>query len=188
MSRLLTARVNGDLLTDEQLVSMLRNWTVGELGTIAAAVGIIVEFLARRPDVQQLVRDNPQIRQAAMDEMLRLEPPLISNRRRTAKPVVVRGRTIPADQPVTILWPAAQRDPHTFEDPTEFRLDRSPADNLLYGRGPHYCPGEGLSRLELGVLLDAFLEAVPQFSQVGVPVRAQHPAGGFTQIRISTAG
>lgn len=188
MSRLLSARVDGGLLTDSHLVSMLRNWTVGELGTIAAAVGIIVEFLARRPDVQQQLRANPQLRQRAMDEMLRLEAPLISSRRRTARPVVLRGREIAADQPVTILWPAAQRDPATFANPTEFRLDRDPGSNLLYGRGPHYCPGEGLSRLELGILLDAFLEAVPGFSPVGVPVRAEYPAGGFTQVRITTAG
>lgn len=187
MARLLSARVAGEPLSDGQLVSMLRNWTVGELGTIAAAIGIILEFLARRPDVQQLLRDRPHVRQAAMDEILRLHAPLIANRRRTARSVAVRQREIPADQRVTILWSAAQRDPHRFEDAAEFRLDRRPADNLLYGRGPHYCPGEGLSRLELGMLLDAFLDAVPGFTLAAAPVRETYPAGGFAEVRIAVA-
>lgn len=187
MARLLAARVHGHPLADAQMVSMLRNWTAGELGTIAAAVGIIIEHLARRQDLQELLRRQPEVRQAAMDEMLRLEAPLIANRRRTARSVSVDGRVIPADQPVTILWSAAQRDPRRFEDPADFRLDRDPGDNLLYGRGPHYCPGEGLSRLELGTLMDEFLRAVPRFrSAAGTAApRAQYPSGGFSEVRIS---
>ena len=180
---LLAERLDGRALTDGELVSIVRNWTAGELGTISAAVGIIVEVLARRPDVQDLLRAQPGLRQPAMDEMLRLEAPLISNRRRTTRPVSLAGRTIPAEAPVTILWPAVQRDPDIFDDPTAFRLDRDPADNLLYGRGPHYCPGEGLSRLELGILLDALLDTLP-FRLAGEPVRASAPAGGFAEVRI----
>lgn len=183
-STLLGEQVDGRALTDSELVSILRNWTAGELGTIAAAVGIVVEFLSRRPDVQQLLHAEPGLRQAAMDEMLRLEAPLIANRRRTTRELEVSGRTIPADARVTILWPAAQRDPDAFPDPTSFRLDRPAADNLLYGRGPHYCPGEGLSRLQLGVMLDVLLERLPPFDAAGAPERAHYPAGGFARVRI----
>lgn len=181
---LLDEQVDGRALTNGELVSIVRNWTAGELGTISAAVGIIVEFLARRPDVQDLLRAQPGLRQPAMDEMLRLEAPLISNRRRNTRPVPVGGRTIPAGAPVTILWPAVQRDPDVFDDPTAFRLDREPDDNLLYGRGPHYCPGEGLSRLELGILLDALLDTLPPFRLAGEAVRASAPASGFAKVRI----
>jgi hypothetical protein len=184
---LLDEPVQGRRLTDAELVSILRNWTAGELGTISAAVGIVVEFLARRPDIQALLRSQPGLRQIAMDEMLRLEPPLIANRRRTVRDVELSGRLIPADAPVSILWPAVQRDPRTFPEPTTFRLDRDPGDNLLYGRGPHYCPGEGLSRLQLGVLLDVLLRLLPPFRPAGAPVRAQYPAGGFTQVHIDWA-
>jgi cytochrome P450 len=99
----------------------------------------------------------------------------------------MRGRTIEADAPVTVLWAAAQRDPRVFEDPAEFRLDRDPNDNLLYGRGPHYCPGEGLSRLELGVLLDELLLKAPAFTLAPhrEPVRAVYPSGGFSEVRIT---
>ena len=184
--QLLDERVDGRPLTDEELVSIVRNWTAGELGTISAAVGIIVEFLARNPDVRARLRAGPDdLRQAAIDEMLRLEAPLVTNRRRATRPVHVADRVIPSDAPVTILWPAVQRDPAVFAEPTEFRLDRDAAGNLLYGRGPHYCPGEGLSRLELGIVLDTLLAAKPAFRLAGEPVRASAPAGGFAEVQIT---
>jgi cytochrome P450 len=187
VAQLLEEQIDGKPLSDSQLVSIVRNWTAGELGTIAAAVGIIIEFLARRPDMLEMLRTRPELHQAAMDEMLRLEAPLIANRRRTTRSVTMRGRTIEADAPVTVLWAAAQRDPRVFEDPAEFRLDRDPNDNLLYGRGPHYCPGEGLSRLELGVLLDELLLKAPAFTLAPhrEPVRAVYPSGGFSEVRIT---
>ncbi|MEI2785844.1 MAG: cytochrome P450 [Candidatus Nanopelagicales bacterium] len=176
-------RVAGQPLTDAQIVSIVRNWTAGELGTIAAAVGIIVGFLAQHPQEQQLLRERPALRQPAMDEILRLDAPLIADRRRTAVPVTASGRDIPADEPVTILWPAVQRDPARFDAADQFRLDRDPRDNLLYGRGVHYCPGEGLARLELGVFLDEFLHAIPAFELVAAQ-RAGYPSGGFRALRV----
>jgi cytochrome P450 len=187
--RLLAETVDGVALTDAQMVSMLRNWTVGELGTIAAAIGIVAEFLARRPDIQRLLRSSPDLRQPAIDEMLRLEAPLIANRRRTTAPVVLAGRMIPGEEPITILWPAAQRDPRAFPEPTEFRLDRDSGRNLLCGRGPHACPGEGLARLQLGVLLEELLRRVPVFARTPgtAPKRAAYPAGGFTEVCVTWA-
>lgn len=182
---LLREQVHGRPLTDDELVSMLRNWTVGELGTIAAAVGIICEFLARRDDVRARLRSGMD--QRALDEMLRLEAPLISNRRRTAQSVTVSGVEMPAGAPVTIVWPAAQRDPDVFVDPEQYREDRPAEANLLYGRGIHYCPGEGLSRLELGVFTEEFLARVPEFEMMSPARRAAPPSGGFHWIELALA-
>jgi cytochrome P450 len=182
--RLVRERVHDRHLSSADLVSMMRNWTAGELGTIAAAVGIIVEFLARRPDVSELLRRQPRLRQRAIDEMLRLDAPLIRNRRRTTASVAVGDRTIPGDAKVTIVWAAAQRDPDAFTDATEFRLDRDPSGNLLYGRGPHACPGEGLARVELGAFLDEWLDRVPAY-EVRERVRARYPSGGFSRLLVA---
>lgn len=183
--QLVAERVNDRPLTDEELVSIVRNWTAGELGTISAAVGITVAFLARHRDVQDMLRAQPNLRQAAIDEMLRLEPPLLSNRRRTTRTALVAGRSIPAEEPVTILWPAVQHDPTVFPEPSEFRPDRDAAHNLLYGRGVHYCPGEGLARLELEIALDTLLMERPGFRVAAAPVRAIPPAGGFAEVQVT---
>lgn len=179
---LLHERAGDRALRDDEIISIIRNWTVGELSTIAASVGIIAVFLARNPEVQRRLRDDPSLLTAAGDEILRLHAPLIANRRRTTRPVEIGGREIPADERVMVLWASANRDERVFGDPDEFRLDRDPADNLVYGRGVHYCPGAPLARLELRVIFEELFAATRWIETVegADAVNAAYPAGGYT--------
>ncbi|MHB1063450.1 MAG: cytochrome P450 [Georgenia sp.] len=181
---LLGETVDGRPLTDEEIVSIVRNWSVGELGTIAAGVGIIADFLATRPQIQAALRADRSRLEEACDEILRIHAPLIANRRRTTRPVTVPGRDIPAGERVMVLWASANRDESVFGDPDEFRLDRDPADNLLYGHGVHYCPGAPLARLELRVFLEELFAGTTAVEPAGSgePARAAYPAGGFATL------
>ncbi|WP_347355021.1 cytochrome P450 [Intrasporangium sp.] len=183
---LLTERVDGRPLDDAEIVAIVRNWTVGELGTIAASVGIIVEFLATHPEVQDRLRADRSLLVAATDEILRIHAPLISNRRRTTGEVTIAGRKIPAEERVIVLWASANRDERVFGDPDEFRLDRDPADNLLYGRGLHDCPGAPLARLELHEVLDALFDATSRIEPAPGTERtlATYPASGFATVTV----
>src|SRR5690625_5155415 len=158
-ARLLHEQVDGRPLTDTEIVSILRNWTVGELSTIAASTGIMAHSLAEHPELQDHLRARPQDLPAAIDEMLRIHPPLIANRRVATRDVELGGRQIPAGDRLTVIWASANRDEQVFGDPDEFRLDRDPADNLLYGAGIHVCPGAPLARLEMRVFLEELLAA-----------------------------
>lgn len=183
-TRLLGERAWGRPLTDDELVSMLRNWTVGELSTISASVGILAHYLAAHPSTQQQLRDDPSLIGAANDEILRIHPPLIANRRITTKAVEVGGRHLGAGERVTVLWASANRDDSVFGDPDEFRLDRDPADNLLYGRGIHVCPGAPLARLELRVLVEELLARTTELALAPpvAPVHAHYPGSGFATL------
>ncbi len=182
-TRLLGERVWDRPMTDDELVSLLRNWTVGELSTISASVGILAHYLATHPSTQQLLRDDPSLISATNDEILRIHAPLIANRRVTTDPVEVGGRLIGAGELVTVLWASANRDEAVFGDPDEFRLDRDPADNLLYGRGIHVCPGAPLARLELRVLVEELLARTVELAPAGVaPARAHYPGSGFATL------
>lgn len=178
---LLQETVEGRALTDEEIVSIVRNWTVGELGTIAASIGIIGAYLAEHPELQTLLRADPSLAERASDEILRIHPPLIANRRRTTCPVQLGGREIPEGERLVVVWASANRDEETFGDPDEFRLDRDLSQNLLYGRGVHYCPGAPLARLELRVFIEEILAATTQI-KLGVdaePINAHYPASGY---------
>ena len=72
----------------------MRNWTVGELGTISASVGILAHYLAERPELQRQLRKQPSLLPAAIDEILRIHAPLIANRRVTTRAVEIGGREI----------------------------------------------------------------------------------------------
>jgi len=132
--------VDGQPLSRGAIASILRNWTVGEIGTIAASVGIIAEWLACHPDWQQRLRGQPELQAEAIEEMLRLHGPLVVHRRVASCPAHVGGHEFEAGERVTVHWTAANRDPRVFEAPEEFRLGRDQSRNLLYGAGIHVCP------------------------------------------------
>lgn len=181
---LLRQQIGGRPLNHEEIVSILRNWTVGELGTITACVGILAHYLAQKPQLQRQLREEPSLLPAAIDEILRLHAPLISNRRVTTKPVEIGGRRIAAGERVTLIWASANRDEAVFGDPDEFRLDRDPDENLLYGRGIHVCPGAQLARLELRVVMEELLKGTSEIAPAPgrQPVLAIYPAGGFSEL------
>lgn len=183
-TRLLSERVEGRPLSDEEIVSILRNWTVGELGTIAASVGIVAHYLSENAEVQQRLRDDLSLVGPAVDEILRMHAPLISNRRVTTRPTEVGGQPLEPGERLTILWASANRDEDVFGDPDEFRLDRDPSLNLLYGAGIHDCPGAPLARMELRVLVEELLEGTTglQPATDEHAVRAVYPGSGFSRL------
>lgn len=183
-TRLMNETVDGRRLTDAELVSLMRNWTVGELGTISASIGSLMQFLAANPDWQQRLRDEPGILPEVIDEILRLDAPLMSNRRVATCPVDVGGRHIAAGERLTLLWGAANRDPEVFAEPDTVRLDRNPDSNLLYGAGIHVCPGAPLARMELLDFMQALLNATRSLRTLPdePAVRACYPAGGYAHV------
>lgn len=179
---LLNDKAYGRPLSDDEIVSILRNWTVGELSTMASCVGIIAHYVALRPAVQAQLRAQPALLPAAIDEILRMQAPLIANRRITTKSVNLGGRELNAGERLSLIWASANRDEAVFGDPDEFRLDRNPDDNLLYGRGIHVCPGAPLARLELFHITEQLLLHTQHIALVpGKPAKlAMYPAGGFS--------
>jgi len=176
----------GRPLTEDEIVSILRNWTVGELGTIAASVGILAQYLAVHSGVQRQLRGDPTLLPAAIDEILRIHAPLIMNRRVTTREVELGGHRLPSGTRIAALWASANRDETVFGDPDEFRLDRDPGQNLLYGAGVHVCPGAPLARLELLAIMRALLAGTDWLAldERHPPVRAFYPGSGFASLFI----
>lgn len=185
-ARLMREQVAGRPLTETEIVSILRNWTVGELGTMASSVGIIAYYLACRPALQQDLRDDPSLIGAANDEILRIHAPLLANRRRTTQPVRLGGESLEAGDRVSILWASANRDETVFGDPDEFRLDRDPELNLLYGAGIHACPGAPLARMELRDIIEALLAQTLRIAPIPdqAPRHNAYPASGYSEVSL----
>ena len=181
---LLAQEVNGRPLRDEEIASILRNWTVGEVGTISAAVGILAHYLAQHGDLQQQLRAQPALLPEAIDEILRVHGPLVANRRSTTRPVEIGGRKIAAGERISLNWIAANRDPDVFDEADTFRLGRDPAANLLYGAGIHVCPGAPLARMELRLVMEELLGGTALISPPAgkPPTLAVYPASGFATL------
>jgi cytochrome P450 len=182
ITRLANDRIDGKPLPDAEIVSIVRNWTVGELSTMSACVGILAAYLASRPALLASLRNEPAGLPAAIDEILRIDAPLIANRRVVRQPVEIGGtRFAPGDR-LSLMWASANRDEAVFGDPDEFRPGRDPSQNLLFGAGIHVCPGASLARLQLRIVMEALLGQVRSLELVPgkPPVRALYPTGGYS--------
>lgn len=170
-----------------EVVSILRNWTGGDLGSIALCVGVVLQGLAAAPALQARMRVAGRAEKAAIiDELLRRDDPFVSNRRVTTCPVTLGGQQIGAGQRVRIHWTAANRDATVFGDPDAIEPESHADDNLVYGIGPHVCPGRPLATLELAVLIEVLLDACSVALCEGIPTsREVSPVGGFASAGIT---
>ena len=184
-SDLMRVEVDGRPLSHEEIVSVLRNWTGGDLGSIALCVGVLLHDLAADEALQTRLRaivSDTEL-DAVIDEILRRDDPFVSNRRVTTCPVTVAGVDIPAGAKVKLHWTSANRDESVFGD--GFDPDAHAADNLVYGIGRHVCPGRVLATVELRLALRALLAATEWIGRgEDLPVREVHPVGGWAAVPV----
>lgn len=182
--------VRGRPLHHEEVASILRNWTAGEIGTISAAAGILMQFLAENPELHTQLRTNRNLLPYAIDEILRIHGPLVMSRRVTTQDVEIGGRPIAAGQRISLNWISANRDEEVFEEPEKFKFDRDPSKNLLYGAGIHVCPGAPLARLELRVFMEELFNLTSGWEAPAgkSPELAFYPASGFATLPMILRG
>ena len=165
----------GRHLEFDELVSVLRNWTAGDLSSMAYCVGVLLYALGNDAALQDRLRSGVSEREftAIADEVLRQDSPFVSNRRVTTCPVDLDGVELDEGQRVRIHWTAANRDP---EHPS----------NLVWGAGPHACPGKYLSMLELRCLTEELLRAF-SVGEVAADAgrREQFPVGGWASLPVT---
>ncbi|HET6693188.1 MAG TPA: cytochrome P450 [Pedococcus sp.] len=189
-TQLLHETVGGRPLEDEEAVSILRNWTAGDLGSLAACLGVIVHRLATHPDRQDLTRDRVARAEhgaieAAIEEVLRIDDPFVTSRRRTTREVQVGTRTIPAGDRVILNWTSANRDPTVFGVPDEFRPEDNAPHNVVFGAGPHVCPGRALTLMELRVAVTELLVRTERLVPADeAPVRERPPVSGWARVPV----
>lgn len=181
---LLRAEVGDKRLTDDQIVSILRNWAAGH-GTVAAGLGILALHLAQEPELQNRLRSDPSLIPAAIEEILRVDGPLVANRRSTTREVKIQGRTIPKGENLTLVWIAANRDPRTFDDADAVKIERRTDAGLVWGKGIHVCLGAPLARLEMRVAIEELLARTKQIAFTdAAPRRDVYPSNGLAELLI----
>lgn len=172
---------------DEVIVSVLRNWTGGDLGSIALCIGVLVHWMATYPEQMDHWRQaSDHELDRAIDEVLRIDSPFVANRRVATRDVKIAGQQIQAGDQVVLNWTAANRDPAAFGDADAYHPTRNAAKNVVYGAGPHVCPGRGLSTLELRVFVRSLLAGVRRVTHAqGQPaIRELPPVGGFQTVPV----
>lgn len=182
-SALLATRVDGQPLPDEMIVGTIRQVLVVGIIAPTVLIGSVAVHLSRDQALQAKLRAQPELIPAAMDEFLRLYTPYRGFARTATRDIELHGRTIPAGEPIALVYASANRDEDVFEDAESFRLDRpNMKDSLHFGRGTHMCVGAALARLELVVALEEMMARLPQFDLAGDVVPTRFPEIGALSV------
>ncbi len=161
---LATACATGVLDDVAALTMMITLFSAGGEST-ASLIGSAAWILATQPDVQQQVRQQPELVGAFLEEVLRYEPPFRGHYRHVLNDTELCGVQLPAGSRLLLLWGAANRDPIAVRQPGQFRLDRPTAKgHITFGKGIHFCVGAALARLEASVVLSRLLEHTSNFA------------------------
>lgn len=169
LSALVTEEVDGQRLDDEEVLSFLRLLFPAGVDTTWQGTTNLMYAVLKHPEVHQRLLDDEEERAAAVEEMLRWEPPVSGDMRMTLQDVVVSGVEIPAGEEVRLAISVANRDPDVFPDPDRWDLDRRPKQHITFGLGRHFCLGAHLARVELQVALDVLLRRLPNLRLLEEP-------------------
>jgi cytochrome P450 len=175
---LLVARADGEPLDEALIAGVVRLLIAAGHDSTTSAVGIALHYLARHRDDQQRLRENPALIPPAVEEILRLETPVLTMPRVVAHDTVIRDRELKQGDRVMLYWASGNRDSDAFDSPDEPHLDRKPNQHLAFGYGIHKCIGAPLARLELRVALEEWLRRTHAFGLAGeVTVEPWHRFG-----------
>jgi cytochrome P450 len=163
LTRLVEAEVDGERLTEEEILGFFQLLLVGGQETTTNLINNAILCFLENPDQLARVRAAPDLLPAAIEEVLRHRSPLQWMMRTPRRPVELHGQTIPAGELVLPVIGSANRDPRQFPDPDRFDITREPNAHLAFGHGLHFCLGAPLARLEARIALADFLERVKQF-------------------------
>jgi cytochrome P450 len=171
LSDLLAARIDGQHLSEDELLAFGWLMLVGGNDTTAGLIGNGLELLARNPEQRAALVESPALIPAAIEEMLRIASPTHTLPRRAACDIELEHGRIPAGSRVHLLWASANLDEREFPDPERFDIRRNAGRHLAFGHGPHFCLGAALARLEARVAFEEFLGRIPEYELDGEPQR-----------------
>jgi cytochrome P450 len=158
---LMTAEVDGDRLTEEEVVANSIVTMVGGQETTTNLIGNGVLSLLRNPAEMKRLREDIALIPEAIEEMLRYESPSQHTGRLAPADVQLGGRAIHKGQAVMAVMAAANRDPQRFPDPDRFDIARKDNRHLAFGYAAHFCFGAALARVEGQEALEGILLRLP---------------------------
>ncbi|GAA1429140.1 cytochrome P450 [Streptomyces thermospinosisporus] len=187
LSELIAAEEGGDQLDERELILTCILLLVAGHETTANLILNGVLGLLRHPDQLRLLRERPQLAEAAVEEVLRYDAPTQMITRIAREPFVLNDLQVAAGQPLLLLLAAANRDPRHHHDPERFDITRGDPGHLGFAAGPHFCLGSVLARMEGAIALRAFAQAFaePRLDEASLHYRPHVAVRGPDRLRLT---
>jgi cytochrome P450 len=187
LNALANAEVDGDRLTEDEVIANVIVTMVGGQETTTNLIGNGLLTLLRTPGALERLRADPSAIPTAIEELLRYESPSQHTARLAPDDVVLGGQAIGKGQAVIAVMGAANRDPERFADPDVLDLARKDNRHLAFGWAGHFCFGAPLARMEAHIAFETMLRRLPELELVSEPVswRANLGLRGLTALPIT---
>jgi cytochrome P450 len=167
-----------EALTDEEAIGLCFLFVLAGLDTVSGSLGFGMERLARNPVQRREIVDDPSLIPAAIEELVRLDPPAPFVPRVTATETVLDGVTLPADTRVFGYLAAANRDEARHPDPYAVNFHRGDNPHASFGIGVHRCLGSHLARMEMRLVYEEWHKLIPDYDIApGSVPRVRWPQG-----------
>ena len=149
---------DSEALSHKEIVAILVQVLTAGNETTTSLISSAMMLMLKTPGMQQQLREHPDRIEAFLEEVLRLETPLLGHFRLVKNDTQVGGRDLPAGSRVMLLWASANRDEEAFTSPDVIDLERSKRRaHLGFGHGLHLCIGAALARMEARIALETLL-------------------------------
>ncbi|MGI9185557.1 MAG: cytochrome P450, partial [Solirubrobacteraceae bacterium] len=190
INALATAEVDGDRLTEEEIVANVIVTMVGGQETTTNLIGNGLLTLLSQPDQLERLRSDPALMPSAVEELLRYESPSQHTARLAPPGAVLGGQEIREGDAVIAVMGAANRDPERFREPDQVDLSRADNRHLAFGWAAHFCFGAPLARIEGQIAFEALLA---RFAELALapdhPIRWRPNLGlrGLSELHVQAA-
>ena len=163
LSQLIASEVDGRQLADDELVGCLMMVLNGGHETTANLINNSLLALAHNPDALAYLRGKPAGMPLAVEEFLRYDSPILSIGRMVKEETELGGKQMSVGERVFFMLLSANRDEEVFDDPHRLDVTRDPNPHMAFGKGPHFCLGTPLARLEGQIVLE---EIIRRYSSI----------------------
>ena len=170
INALLTAEIDGDRLTEEEVIANCIVTMVGGQETTTNLIGNGVLTLVRNPDQLERLRNDLTLIPSAVEELLRYESPSQHTARICPQDTELGGKLIRKGQAVIAVMGAGNRDPERFPDPDRLDLARKDNRHLAFGWASHFCFGAPLARIEGQLTFEAIARRMVNLSLEPGPI------------------
>ena len=164
LSWFLEAEIDGDRLSDENILDICFLFLIAGLDTVSASLDCFFSYLAQHPDVRRGIADDESNIPFLVEELLRYETPVMAVAREATQDTELGGCPVHAGEQVLALLGAANNDEKNTDEPEVVRLDRRVNRHLGFGGGVHRCLGSHLARVELRTALRLWHHRLPDYS------------------------